>query len=714
MKKKISNFKIFLVSLLGTLAFTSPAYAGPVVPVIVGAVIGAGAAALGLVAGSIFTAALIGAAVGAVVGVLGGGLLGGMFDVPDYNVTANAQAENDGILVNKLGMLEHIPVVYGKRKVGGKIVYLDTQGDRNKYLYMAIVLCEGEITAIDEVYLDDILITDSKFSGRYEIQKFTGADNQGASSLLNEANAWDSNHRLKGLAYIALRLEWRKVDTQEDADANPYKGIPKVNAVIRGKKVKSAASAGAVTYENETGLAYSKNPADCLLDYLRNPRYGRGLANNRINFSSFATARTKYNETVTYVTGDTGPVLNCDAVIDTGRSLFDNVKIFLANARSGLPYVQGQFKLKLQDTGNATSSQNTTPAVTTFNTTSGDIDETIIVNGLKVTGSGIKHQFNQVKITYVDPANEWKTNEVIYPEVNGTRDLELLAEDNNRRLTKEMSFNHIIQKNQAADIAHIVLEQSRKRKFIEFTGTAELHNAEVGDIVRITYSPLAFSSVLYRIESTKLNNDYTVTITASEHTPSEYVFKDNDAIYGSRSQRVFVGDETKSNYYVWNGTDWVTVNGTIGGGPKLPTYPQPPSAPIQTSFQLSALVANPFLPGGACKFYFTMNDDDLDAIENFQLQYLNLSYNVYQRASSLIDSAYVQEVTSGTYSGKKLLDWYVSDKLLTVPGATSLQRQIFTFKLVGFYPDGSQVSSGTLSAYVEGTERQVVTYNETL
>lgn len=569
MKKKISNFKIFLVSLLGTLAFTSPAYAGPVVPIIIGAAVGAGAAALGFIGVSVLTAAAIGAAVGAVVGVLGGDLLGGMFDVPDYNVTQNAQAVNDGILVNKMGMLENIPVVYGQRKVGGKVVFLATQGDRNKYLYMAVVLSEGEIDSIGDVYIDDVISSDSRFSNRIRIDKFTGSDTQSSSTLLQEANGWTTAHQLRGLAYLACRFEWKKIDNQDDADANPYKGIPKVQAVIKGKKVASAATAGSNTYANETGLSWSSNPADNLLDYLRNPRFGRGLANNRINFSSFSIARSKLAEIVNYRTGSSGPVVTCDAVIDTGRSLFDNTKLFLANMRCGMPYIQGQFTLKLQDTGNATNSQNTTPSIAQT------VDEDKIIGGLKITGTGIKNHFNQLKLTYIDPNNEWKTNEVIYPDVDSARDVALLAEDNGRRLTKDMAFNHIINKNVAADLAHIILETSRKRKHIEFTATAELHNVIVNDIISVTYAPLGISAVNYRVRTIKMNNDYTFTITAEEHTPANYVFEDNNAIYGSNSQKRYVGDLTGSRYYYWNGTEWVGANvppATIFQ-PTLPTSP---------------------------------------------------------------------------------------------------------------------------------------------
>lgn len=568
----MKHLKILLLTLLATVGFSTPALAGPaiIIGALIGGAVAAGAAAAGLIAASILTAAAIGAAIGAVAGALAPDLLGGMFDTPDYNVTQNAQAENDGILVNKTGMLESIPVVYGTRKVGGTIVFLATQGDRNKYLYAAVILSEGEIESIGEIFINDVVSTDPRYAGRFSFQSFTGADNQGASSLLSQAQGWGATNRLQGIAYIACRFEWKKIDNQDDADANPFGGIPKIQAVIRGKKVTSMAgltNSYSTAYESETSQAFSNNPADCIADYLRNPRYGRGLANNRINFASFSTARAKYAQTVTYVNGNRGPVLTCDAVVDTGRSLLDNTKLFIANARSGLPYVQGRFKLKLHDTGHATDSQNPTPAITLTVT----MDQ--IVGGLKLQGNGIKNHFNQMKLTYIDPEQEWKTNEVIYPELNSALDTQYLAEDNGRRLTKEMAFNHIIQKHVAADIASILVLQSRNRKSIEFDATAELHEVEVADIIKVEYSPLGIDTN-YRVNSVKINADYTIGITASEHTPSTYVFTDDATIYGSTSQRKYVGNTAQTVYYAPN------PDGTWEGIIAPPATPNEPTTPI--------------------------------------------------------------------------------------------------------------------------------------
>ena len=64
-----------------------------------------------------------------------------------------------GVLLNKESNIEPIPVIYGTRRVGGVRVFVSTKdvpgGDKNEYLYIAHVLCEGKITGISDIRLDD-------------------------------------------------------------------------------------------------------------------------------------------------------------------------------------------------------------------------------------------------------------------------------------------------------------------------------------------------------------------------------------------------------------------------------------------------------------------------------------------------------------------------------------------------------------------------------
>ena len=64
-----------------------------------------------------------------------------------------------GILLNKQSNDANVPIVYGERLIGGTRVFMETSGTDNTYLYMAIVMSEGEINSIEEVRVDDKVVT---------------------------------------------------------------------------------------------------------------------------------------------------------------------------------------------------------------------------------------------------------------------------------------------------------------------------------------------------------------------------------------------------------------------------------------------------------------------------------------------------------------------------------------------------------------------------
>ena len=239
-------------------------------------------------------------------------------DIPDFDTPE----EEKGVLINKSSNNAQIPVVYGRRQVGITRVFLESSGSNNKFLYMAGVLCEGEIEEIEEIYIDDKEVTfdgaltdgtvrevDSSGSNFYkggsshiQVQPFYGTDNQSASSILTNSTNWTSDHRLRGVAYVAFRFKWNQ---------NIFSSIPQVRVTLKGRKV----------YDPRTDTtAYSPNSALVLLDYLRNTRYGKGLPDSAFE-SDCASFKTSANEFETQVTPHTGAddinLFETNAVVDT-------------------------------------------------------------------------------------------------------------------------------------------------------------------------------------------------------------------------------------------------------------------------------------------------------------------------------------------------------------------------------------------------------------
>ena len=199
----LSKYKKILTALgvAGALTtISTPAHAGFVAPIIaaVGAALGIGAVAA--------TVVTVVAAVAAVAAVgYAGQAMTPSFDVPDYsaNTADGAESVNTGILVNKTGTNKPIPVVYGRRKLGGNRVYVSTSGGDNQYLYIAMVFCEGEINAFKRLYLDDKVVATGTLTTQidngaysnqsrlqYELQR--GLDSQSPPSFFTSgAPGWE-------------------------------------------------------------------------------------------------------------------------------------------------------------------------------------------------------------------------------------------------------------------------------------------------------------------------------------------------------------------------------------------------------------------------------------------------------------------------------------------------------------------------------------------
>lgn len=61
-------------------------------------------------------------------------------------------------LSNEPNSQRALPVVYGRRRIGGTVVFADVNGARNEYLDVVYAICEGPVAQIAEMYLDDAVV----------------------------------------------------------------------------------------------------------------------------------------------------------------------------------------------------------------------------------------------------------------------------------------------------------------------------------------------------------------------------------------------------------------------------------------------------------------------------------------------------------------------------------------------------------------------------
>jgi len=432
-------------------------------------------------------------------------------DIPDFD-RGDQQAQ--GALINKQSNNAHIPVIYGTRKVGGVRVFLEVSGNDNQYLYGAIVISEGEINAITKIYVDDDEVTfnsgfsdggtvtsdDSRFGSTIQMQTFYGTDGQSASSLLTTLDNWTANHKLSGLCYIAFRFEW---------DADKYTGIPKIQALVEGKKVISY-NASLVAQSP----AHSSNPAWCLLDYLTNTRYGKGIDVADIDLQSFYDSSQIAETQVTPYSGaSTINLFDCNAYIDTSKKLIENVKVLIQGMRGFLPYTQGKYKLIIETTGTASVTLN----------------ENNIIGGLKISSEKKNEKYNRVLVDYVSPDHDYQNNTITYPETDAEHQTLKTADDGFLQ-EGNITLTTITNPYQALEFGEIILERSRNNLTVQCTANYEALDLAIGDIVALDYDLVGFSSKPFRIVGMSINPDFTVGLNLIEHQNSWYTFDEKTQV----------------------------------------------------------------------------------------------------------------------------------------------------------------------------------------
>jgi hypothetical protein len=441
-------------------------------------------------------------------------------DLPDFGTTDFDDFEK-GILLNKQSNDASIPVIYGTRLVGGTRVFMETSGTDNTYLYMAIVLSEGEINGITEIRVDDKVVTfassladntavevgssDSNFyknsASLIRLEPHFGSDGQSASSLLSTLSSWGSNHKLSGLAYLAIRFTWN-----QDA----FTGIPKVQAKVQGRKIVTLNSSLV-----ESSATFSANPAFCLLDYLRNERYGKGIATADIDLQSFRDASVVCDTQVTPFSGGSDiNLFDCNAVLDTSKKVIENVREILKGCRGFLPYTSGKYKLIIETTGSASIT----------------LTEDDIIGGYTLSSPSKNDKYNRVIASFINPDRNFQVDEVQFPPVDDSgltsadQHATMKTADGGFLLEGKFDFKTLTSPYQAEEMAEIILRRSREALSLEINVGFDAYDLAIGDIVNITHASLGFSAKAFRVMGITFNEDFTIGLKLIEYQASHYTF----------------------------------------------------------------------------------------------------------------------------------------------------------------------------------------------
>jgi len=477
--------------------------------------------------------------------------------------TSGSSLQNSGITQQVRQAIIIRKPVYGELRRSGGVLFIAVTNN-NKYLHMIIEVAPHEIEDIGEVWLNDYsippdhldadgVVTEGRYKDKVRIRKYLGTASQSADSfLVAECSQWTTAHRLRGIAYMYIRLQW-------DKDIFPT-GVPNASAWVKGKKV----------YDPRTTMtAYSVNPALILNDYLQDPAYGLGALNTEVdetytiasaNVCDEVIGTTDYSvntsavdatkdtltlvgdslyfqrgDTINFTTTNTLPAglsLATDyyaipyqrkttcriKVAATYADAMEGIAIDLTDAGVGThtvtktaePRYSGSFVIDTESAHDE-NIKDILAGMVGFNTYSGGVHKMIagsyqtptvyfnennIVSAISVqTKISTRERFNTVRGVYVSPINDGEASD--YPQVTNST---YIAEDG-EELVKQIDMTLTQRPHTAQRIAKISLELMRQE--ITWSADFDLSAMQVigGDNAYFTFAKYGWNNKVFQIKN---------------------------------------------------------------------------------------------------------------------------------------------------------------------------------------------------------------------
>jgi hypothetical protein len=381
-----------------------------------------------------------------------------------------AGGSNRGYQTTALGSALDHQIIYGKMRVGGARIYDEATGTNNKFLHRIIAVAGHEIEAFDSIYIDDDIITldgtgnvtsPARYNGKVRILTHLGSPDQVAdATLVSESSKWTSEHRLRGIAYMYIRMQF-------DADTFPN-GIPEITSIISGKKVYDPRT---------TTTAWSDNPALCLRDYLVS---GYGLAEDVANIDdTLVTAAANVADQTDTIAGTTR--YTCNGAFTTASTPYDMIGSLLTSMDGSMWYAQGKWRMK--------PAYWTAPVLAL---TEDDLRSSINVS----TRHSRRDNFNVVKGTFRGSESNWQTTD--YPQVTNSA---FLTADGGQESVADVDLPFTDNSIEARRIALISLERNRQQLTVSASFGLRTLEVQVGDNVTLTSARFGWDSKEFEVVS---------------------------------------------------------------------------------------------------------------------------------------------------------------------------------------------------------------------
>lgn len=416
-------------------------------------------------------------------------------------------------------------MVFGTTAMNLDLRYHEASGTDQEYIDYIIALAAHKVASVSEIWFEEKKAWDSTsgvtstYSGYLTVNVRTEGTSANTISI-NGGSKWGSSTRLTGCAYLHLRI--KRTGNSKKSESPLASGLPSRitvigdGALLYDPRKDSTVSGGSGSHranDQSTWGSYT-DPDDTdnlalqllwfLLGWKINSKLsvGCGVPPSRIDLPSFIAAANLCDENVTLAIGGTQKRYRGSGTASDADDRMEIINTFLACMNGTLRDNGG--KLSLEILRNDLSEYVL------------DFDDADIIGEFEwdQTG-GLSESFNVVRGRFIDPSQNSLYQLVDYPEVS-------IASPDGIERVLSLDLPYVEDGRRAQRIAKQALIRNQYRGKFAAVFKAKALGCDVGDVVRVTFTPLGWSNKLFRITDKEVRFDGQVPLTMVEEDEAIY------------------------------------------------------------------------------------------------------------------------------------------------------------------------------------------------
>lgn len=471
------------------------------------------------------TAFMIGQAAvtwGGIASMVGLSLLGSALapDLPDLGDLSGVDNYSGQKLQTNKSNTAPVPVVYGKHRMGGNIIWQDTNSAVNADSatngynrdYWAIIAIAGHnINDITAMYAGEDAMN-SLGSNKYELEYVhikwydaatTATNLQSVDFVTNSAGSTSSGSTLglpsvnipKDTAYLAVHHVF-------DGEDSKNTQMPAVTIEVEGKKIRTFTDSSTIN----SIASYSTNPAEIMLDLLSG---GLSIPDSQIDIASFYDVKTKCNTNS----------WSCNLALIQQANIQSVIQEVLSTCRGQIIHSENSWKMKVD------AKQQTSVVTIT--------DDDVLNNTLNISMRGTKDVANKIIVKYINPTDDWLADQAIKEDT-------ALQTLDGQTLEKILDIKGITNTAQAETMAEITLNTTRYSEdelgnrlnqtplVASFALSPKHADLEVGDVITLDHDLLDRNRKFMLLS---LETDQSGVIQATGREYAETHYKNSSGTY---------------------------------------------------------------------------------------------------------------------------------------------------------------------------------------